>query len=68
MLALRPRHYVLRLSIADQLQLASHDVVTAGPRFTLSSRGGVGALADDQEGLVTLPFELVHLAAEPARR
>jgi ABC-type polysaccharide/polyol phosphate transport system ATPase subunit len=72
-LPLRPRQYVLRLSITDQYQLASHDVVTAGPRFILAGRGaGVDTLADEQDGLVSLPFELVHaseaMAAEPRAR
>src|SRR5204863_3216634 len=34
-LPLRPRQYVLRLSITDSYQLASYDVVTAGPRFAV---------------------------------
>jgi hypothetical protein len=60
-LPLRPRQYVLRLSITDQFQLASYDLVTAGPRFTLAGRGvGVDSLTDEQDGLVSLPFELVH--------
>lgn len=68
-LPLRPRQYVLRLSISDHFQLASHDVITAGPRFTVTARGaGVDALADDQEGLVSLAFEMVHLTGEPAGR
>jgi ABC-2 type transport system ATP-binding protein len=68
-LPLRPRHYVLRLSITDELQLASYDTVSAGPRFAVVSQGsGVDMLADEQEGLVTLPFEIVHGAAEPVGR
>jgi len=60
-LPLRPRHYVLRLSITDQFQLASYDLITAGPRFTVTTRGtGVNSLAEEQDGLVSLPFELVH--------
>jgi len=60
-LALRPRQYALRLSITDQFQLASHDVITAGPRFTVAGRGaGVDTLADEQDGLVSVPFEFVH--------
>ena len=35
-LPLRPRQYVLRLSITDAHQLASYDVVTAGPRFAVT--------------------------------
>jgi ABC-type polysaccharide/polyol phosphate transport system ATPase subunit len=60
-LPLRPRQYVLRLSITDSMQLASYDVVTAGPRFAVSGHGaGVDSLADDQEGLVSIPFTFTH--------
>jgi len=60
-LPLRPRQYVLRLSITDAFQLASYDVVTAGPRFAITGRGaGVDSLADEQDGLVTLPFDVAH--------
>ena len=60
-LPLRPRQYVLRLSITDSYQLASYDVVTAGPRFAVTGRGaGVDSLADEQDGLVTVPFEVAH--------
>ena len=60
-LPLRPRQYVLRLSITDAFQLASYDVVTAGPRFAVTGQGsGVDSLADEQDGLVTLPFEVIH--------
>ncbi len=60
---LRPRQYVLRLSITDELQLASYDVVTAGPRFSVIGLGtGVESLADEQDGLVSLPFEFFHNA------
>jgi ABC-2 type transport system ATP-binding protein len=60
-LPLRPRQYVLRLSITDAFQLASYDVVTAGPRFAVTGQGaGVDSLADEQDGLVTLPFEVSH--------
>ena len=62
-LPLRPRQYVLRLSITDALQLASYDVVTAGPRFAVSGTGGgVDNLADDQEGLVSIPASFTHRA------
>jgi ABC-type polysaccharide/polyol phosphate transport system ATPase subunit len=62
-LPLRPRQYVLRLSITDALQLASYDVVTAGPRFAVSARGaGVDNLAGDQEGLVSIPASFTHRA------
>jgi ABC-type polysaccharide/polyol phosphate transport system ATPase subunit len=60
-LPLRPRQYVLRLSITDAFQLASYDMVTAGPRFAITGQGaGVDSLADEQDGLVTLPFEVSH--------
>jgi ABC-type polysaccharide/polyol phosphate transport system ATPase subunit len=60
-LPLRPRQYVLRLSIMDEFQLAAYDLVTAGPRFAITGQGGgVDSLADEQDGLVTLPFEFVH--------
>jgi ABC-type polysaccharide/polyol phosphate transport system ATPase subunit len=60
-LPLRPRQYVTRLSITDADQLASYDVVTAGPRFAVTGQGtGVDSLADEQDGLVTIPFEVSH--------
>jgi len=63
-LPLRPRQYALRLSITDALQLASYDVVTAGPRFAVSGRGrGVDGLADEEDGLVSMPYEFHHLGA-----
>jgi ABC-type polysaccharide/polyol phosphate transport system ATPase subunit len=66
-LPLRPRQYVLRLSITDAFQLASYDVVTAGPRFAVTGQGaGVDSLADEQDGLVTVPFEVVHKAGRVA--
>jgi ABC-type polysaccharide/polyol phosphate transport system ATPase subunit len=62
-LPLRPRQYVVRLSITDAFQLASYDLVSAGPRFAIAGRGaGVDSLADEQDGLVTVPFEVVHRA------
>jgi len=58
---LRPRQYVLRMSITDTHQLASYDLVSAGPRFAVSGRGsGVEGLADEEDGLVSLPFEFAH--------
>jgi ABC-type polysaccharide/polyol phosphate transport system ATPase subunit len=60
-LPLRPRQYVVRLSITDAHQLASYDVVTAGPRFAVSGQGsGVEGLADEEDGLVSLPFDFAH--------
>jgi len=64
---LRARQYVLRLSITDSHQLASYDVVSAGPRFAVSGQGtGVDGLADEEDGLVSLPFEFSHRAAVDA--
>ena len=66
-LPLRPRQYALRLSITDRHQLASYDVVTAGPRFAVVGRGlGVDSLADEEDGLVSLPFEFRHTRAAVA--
>ena len=63
-LPLRPRQYVLRLSITDSHQLASYDIVTAGPRFAVTGHGGgVDNLADEEDGLVSLPYEFAHHAA-----
>jgi ABC-type polysaccharide/polyol phosphate transport system ATPase subunit len=60
-LPLRPRQYILRLSITDSHQLASYDMVSAGPRFAVSGQGaGVEGLADEEDGLVSLPFEFAH--------
>jgi homopolymeric O-antigen transport system ATP-binding protein len=62
-LPLRPRQYVVRLSISDHHQLASYDVVTAGPRFAVTSLGlGVDQLADE-DGLVSVPYAFAHHAA-----
>jgi ABC-type polysaccharide/polyol phosphate transport system ATPase subunit len=68
-LPLRARQYVTRLGITDAHQLASYDMVTAGPRFTVTSRGiGIDGLADEEDGLVSLPYEFLHepLAVERA--
>jgi ABC-type polysaccharide/polyol phosphate transport system ATPase subunit len=63
-LFLRPRQYALRLSITDRHQLASYDVVTAGPRFAVVGHGlGVDSLSDEEDGLVSLPFEFRHTRA-----
>jgi hypothetical protein len=56
-LPLRARQYALRLTITDDHLMASYDQVTAGPRFAVSGRGqGVENLADEDDGLVSLPF------------
>ena len=66
-LPLRARQYVIRLSITDSYQLASYDVVTAGPRFAVTGQGtGVDSLADEQDGLVTVPFEIAHRTGRTA--
>jgi ABC-type polysaccharide/polyol phosphate transport system ATPase subunit len=63
-LPLRPRQYVLRLAISDSHQLASYDQVTAGPRFAVIGHGkGVDSLADEEDGLVSLPYEFEHISA-----
>jgi ABC-type polysaccharide/polyol phosphate transport system ATPase subunit len=60
-LPLRPRQYVLRLSIADHDHLAAYDVVSAGPRFAVSGKGdGVDSLDNEEDGLVSLPFVFEH--------
>lgn len=60
-LPLRPRQYVLRLSITDAFQLASYDIVTAGPRFAVTGQGaGVDSLADEEDGLVSVPHVFAH--------
>jgi ABC-type polysaccharide/polyol phosphate transport system ATPase subunit len=60
-LPLRARQYILRLSITDRHQLASYDLVSAGPRFAVSGGGaGVDGLGDEEDGLVSLPYEFVH--------
>jgi lipopolysaccharide transport system ATP-binding protein len=60
-LPLRPRQYVLRLSIVDSDHLAAYDMVTAGPRFAVTGQGGgVDSLVDEQDGLVTVPFDVEH--------
>ena len=68
-LPLRPRQYIVRLSITDSYQLASYDVVTAGPRFAVSGHGsGVEGLADEEDGLVSLPFAFaIHVGDLPER-
>ena len=66
-LPLRARQYVIRLSITDSYQLASYDVVTAGPRFAVTGQGtGIDSLADEQDGLVTVPFEIAHRTGRTA--
>ena len=68
-LPLRPRQYVLRLAISDAHQLASYDQVTAGPRFAVTGHGkGVDTLADEEDGLVSLPYEFEHVSTARTTR
>jgi len=68
-LPLRPRQYVLRLAISDSHQLASYDQVTAGPRFAVIGHGkGVDMLADEEDGLVSLPYEFEHVSTVGVKR
>ncbi len=67
-LLLRPRNYVLRLSITDEFQLVSYDLITAGPRFAIAGEGaGLDSLADEQDGLVSLPYVFAHRVEAPSR-
>jgi ABC-type polysaccharide/polyol phosphate transport system ATPase subunit len=61
-LPLRPRQYVLRLSITDTRQLLPYDVLTAGPRFAVMGGGGEGSDLLEEDGLVSLPYDFVHRA------
>src|SRR5581483_10957435 len=61
-LPLRPRQYALRLTITDARQLMSYDVVAAGPRFVVTSASGRLAAADDDAGVVALPYRFQHPA------
>jgi hypothetical protein len=48
--------------------LAAYDLVTAGPRFAVTGHGaGVDSLSDEQDGLVSLPFEFVSCEQTAAR-
>jgi ABC-type polysaccharide/polyol phosphate transport system ATPase subunit len=63
-LPLRARQYVLRLAITDEHLMASYDHVSAGPRFAVTGRGqGVDNLADEDEGLVSLPYRFTFAAS-----
>jgi hypothetical protein len=67
-LPLRARQYALRLAITDSHLLASYDQVIAGPRFAVSGAGrGVENLADEDEGLVSLPYSFTF-TADAARK
>ncbi|HWW82938.1 MAG TPA: ABC transporter ATP-binding protein [Vicinamibacterales bacterium] len=62
-LPLRPRQYVLRLSITDTRQVSPYDIVSAGPRFAVTGPSVLGGLSmeprdgGEDDGLVSLPYE-----------
>ena len=56
---LRPRHYVLRMTITDAHQLVAYDMVTAGPRFVVTAAGGAQS-GDEGDGVVSLPHRFRH--------
>jgi len=58
-LPLKPRQYVLRLSITDAQQLVSYDIVTAGPRFAIGAGSSAGG---DEDGMIALPYRFEHRA------
>ena len=61
-LPLRPRQYVLRLAITDPHHLASYDHVSAGPRLAVVGHGGgVDSLADEEDGLISVPYEFAYV-------
>src|SRR5262249_6795700 len=51
-----PRQDALRLAITDARQLMSYDLVSAGPRFVVTSAGGRRQPTDDDAGVVSLPY------------
>jgi ABC-type polysaccharide/polyol phosphate transport system ATPase subunit len=60
-LPLRRRQYVLRMRITDAQQLMSYDEVLAGPRFAVTAGlNAAAASAEDEDGLVSLPFRFDH--------
>jgi lipopolysaccharide transport system ATP-binding protein len=64
-LPLRPRQYVVRLSITDGRQFLPYDVLAAGPRFAVTGSGGAGGSGEggEEDGLVSLPYEFFHHTA-----
>jgi homopolymeric O-antigen transport system ATP-binding protein len=63
-LTLRPRQFVLRLSITDARQILPYDVLTSGPRFAVAGAGGDGwKNGTDEDGLVSLQYEFSHRTA-----
>jgi ABC-type polysaccharide/polyol phosphate transport system ATPase subunit len=59
-LPLRPRPYVLRMTITDAQQLVSYDV-TAGPQFAVTATNGTTGQSSD-DGVVSLPYRFEHAA------
>jgi lipopolysaccharide transport system ATP-binding protein len=60
-LPLRPRQYLLRMTITDAHQLVSYDVVTGETRFVVTASGdGSGPSGDDADGIVSLPHRFAH--------
>ncbi len=59
-LPLRPRPYVLRMTITDAHQLVSYDV-TAGPQFAVTATNGTTGQSGN-EGVVSLPYRFEHAA------
>ena len=54
-LPLRPRHYIIRLTILDSLRTVEYDQVTAGPRFVVTPTVQGGEYGDEEDGFVSLP-------------
>jgi lipopolysaccharide transport system ATP-binding protein len=62
-LPLRPRHYALRMTITDALQLVSYDIVPGGPQFTVTVASGTAGLTSGAgDGLVSLPYRFEYPA------
>ena len=58
---LRPRQYLLRMTITDANQLVSYDVVTGETRFVVGAAGGrSGQGSDDEDGIVSLKYRFDH--------
>ena len=58
-LALRPRHYIVRVAAFDGLKTVEYDQVSAGPRFVVAPRSD--AIGDDDDGFVSLPCTFEHV-------
>src|SRR5206468_12079522 len=60
-LLLHRRQFALRLTITDRHQLVSYDVITAGPRFAITSGSdGRSVESGEEDGIVTLPHRFEH--------